>query len=178
MADLKICVKCVTVKPFSEFVSDKQRPDGKYLWCKDCQREPRAEWYEKNRDRQRALAKIWRTNNREKQRLATKQWKRKFKATYPDLAARRTRAHNLKHFYGITIEDFDSMFRAQNGRCAICGTKKQDAKGDRFHVDHNHDTKKVRGLLCSNCNTILGYAKENIETLKAAIDYLERHCGK
>src|SRR5579863_5460292 len=79
------------------------------------------------------------------------------------------RAWNLKAKYGLTPEDYDNMLAAQNGLCAIC-TKKPKT----FHVDHDHDTGKVRGLLCQKCNILLGQADEKPEILIAAIDYLKK----
>ena len=75
----------------------------------------------------------------------------------------------LKYRYGITLEEFNSMVLKSEGRCAICG-----ATGD-LHVDHDHITGKVRGLLCNLCNPLLGYAKENPIRLREAAKYLEMH---
>ena len=63
------------------------------------------------------------------------------------------------------------MLAAQDGKCAICGTT---STGNRkaFHVDHDHKTGKVRGLLCSNCNTGIGNLRDDIGLLNRAIEYL------
>ena len=63
------------------------------------------------------------------------------------------------------------MLAAQGGCCAICGTS-DTGKRKAFAVDHNHDTGKIRGLLCSNCNTGIGNLRDNVELLERAIDYL------
>ena len=76
----------------------------------------------------------------------------------------------LKRRYGITIDDYEEMFSKQNGKCAIC--KGDCMTGRNLAVDHDHDTNKVRGLLCSKCNQGLGQFK-NIELLQRAIDYLK-----
>jgi hypothetical protein len=62
----------------------------------------------------------------------------------------------LKNRYSITLEEYNNMLESQDYICAICGTDKPGGMG-RFHVDHNHITGKVRGLLCNNCNMLLGY---------------------
>ncbi len=73
------------------------------------------------------------------------------------------------------------LFEIQKGRCAICGRGirlergKMEDRELRAHVDHNHTTEKVRGLLCNSCNLLLGFAKENVNVLKAAIKYLKVH---
>lgn len=78
--------------------------------------------------------------------------------------------------YGITYEERDRMIDEQGCRCAICRNLfSQDAAG-RPEVDHCHTSEQVRGILCHACNVLLGAAKDNIETLKKAIDYLGKFC--
>ena len=81
-------------------------------------------------------------------------------------------AINLKRRYGITLAEYDQMFEDQNGKCAICGTTEPGGRNGRFHVDHNHVTGVVRGLLCHHCNTALGKFGDDEATLQRAIDYL------
>ena len=88
------------------------------------------------------------------------------------------RAHKLKHKYNMTVEDYDYLWEQQNGVCAICGQeetmKHQNGKTTRLSVDHNHKTGKVRGLLCRKCNIVIGNAKDNIDILFKAIQYLRK----
>lgn len=65
------------------------------------------------------------------------------------------------------------LLEAQDNRCAICGTDEPGGRGDGFVVDHCHSTGRIRGLLCSACNTGLGLFKDNAETLAKAIKYLK-----
>jgi hypothetical protein len=83
---------------------------------------------------------------------------------------------HLKSHYGITTEDYYTMLAAQGGRCANPGCR-TDVPGGRgsFHVDHNHATTKVRGLLCNNCNAALGMVRESITVLDGLKSYLGRH---
>ncbi len=81
----------------------------------------------------------------------------------------------LQRHYGIGLEEYNQLFEEQNGGCAICGTTEPGGKWKNFHVDHDHETRKVRGLVCSNCNTSMGLVKEDIHTLKSMIQYLESH---
>lgn len=69
------------------------------------------------------------------------------------------------------------MFKTQNGSCKICNTHQSELKSI-LYVDHCHTTNKIRGLLCQHCNTLLGYAKDNVETLSLAIQYLNKHKEK
>lgn len=81
------------------------------------------------------------------------------------------RNRDLKWKFGITIEDYERMLENQANRCAICGGY-QVIKGDNLYVDHNHQTGKVRGLLCHYCNVGIGMLKDNPQILQNAIDYL------
>ena len=72
----------------------------------------------------------------------------------------------------LTQAEYDSMLSRQRGRCAGC--HRPCASGKRLGVDHDHVTKKVRGLLCLSCNLALGYAKDDPTTLKRLARYLER----
>ncbi len=78
---------------------------------------------------------------------------------------------SIKRKYNINKEQLESLILIQDNRCPICNKSFHFIK--RFCVDHDHKTKKVRGLLCSHCNSLLGFAKDNIEILKKAIKYLE-----
>lgn len=82
----------------------------------------------------------------------------------------------LRSKFGITVDEYENLLQKQDNRCAICG-KYSTIKGQRLAIDHNHLTKKVRGLLCHHCNVGIGYMRENIQTLKNAIEYLERNTG-
>ena len=79
----------------------------------------------------------------------------------------------LKRNFGISIEQYNDMLKNQDNKCAICLIDQKDYIR-KFGVDHNHTTKKVRGLLCTQCNSILGYSRDSIETLQRAIEYLKR----
>ena len=73
--------------------------------------------------------------------------------------------------YGITIEDYNRILAEQKGLCAICG----NVPTTRFHVDHDHATGKVRGLLCVACNMALGLFKDNPRLLERSIEYLKKN---
>lgn len=85
---------------------------------------------------------------------------------YPNGKPRKYPRH-LEREYGLTIVEYQQLVAAQNGACAICR-----AIDRRLVVDHDHATRRVRGLLCSRCNTALGLLADDIENLVAAVDYL------
>lgn len=84
------------------------------------------------------------------------------------------RKRHLKRQYNLSIEEYNTKLKEQGHKCFLCGKDELDLKG-KLHVDHDHITGKVRGLLCINCNTGLGHFKDNIELLSKAIGYLEKH---
>lgn len=84
----------------------------------------------------------------------------------------RSRRYSLKHKYRMTEADFDALLERQGGGCAVCGTTAPVGRGQQFHVDHDHATGVVRGLLCSECNTGLGKFKDDIRLLENAMKYL------
>ena len=83
------------------------------------------------------------------------------------------RAKNLKKRYGISVEQYEQMLINQNYRCKICSCTDPGHKKKHFSVDHCHETKKVRGLLCTSCNLALGYLKDDVTLLKSCIDYFQ-----
>jgi DNA-directed RNA polymerase subunit RPC12/RpoP len=81
---------------------------------------------------------------------------------------------NLKWSYGIDFSHFKQIKEAQNNKCAICSTSFENEK--HTHLDHDHDTNKIRGILCNHCNRGLGAFKDSIQLLTKAIEYIS-HSG-
>ena len=93
---------------------------------------------------------------------------------------KRAKSSTLKRTYGITPAEYDAMFAAQGGACAICGdtempTDKRTGKPYDLAIDHDHTTGKVRALLCPSCNNGLGCFRDDTQRLQAAISYLSHH---
>jgi hypothetical protein len=78
-----------------------------------------------------------------------------------------TRQHHLWRRYGLTLEDVAELLRLQGGVCAVCLSRDPD------HVDHDHQTGRVRGLLCFSCNGGLGQFKDDAVILRRAAEYLD-----
>lgn len=117
---------------------------------KQKRREYDREYRQRNLDRWRKYDREWKQNNLE----ATKETRRRTK---------------FKQNYGLTIEEYDEMLEAQGGCCAICKSNNPRGHG-RFHVDHNHKTGKIRGLLCHNCNlTVRNHSAEFLITCAAYV---------
>lgn len=87
------------------------------------------------------------------------------------------RVFDLKRHYGITLDEFNTLLNSQDGACAICKTSNWPGKGKKPHVDHCHNTGKIRGLLCNLCNVGLGAFKDNEGFLANAVNYLKKAAG-
>lgn len=81
---------------------------------------------------------------------------------------------NIKRRYGITKQDYEKIIKEQDDHCVLC----HEDIGPKSVVDHCHDTGVVRGVLCNNCNAVIGFSKESIEILQRTINYLEKWKGK
>lgn len=104
--------------------------------------------------------KFYARNNPEK----IKQSREKYRQNNPEASF----IANLKHKYGLTVEEHQALFKKAEYSCMICKQPR-----NKLCVDHNHETGKVRGILCHNCNAALGLLDENIEVIKTMIKYLE-----
>lgn len=82
------------------------------------------------------------------------------------------RATNIKKKYGITVAEFDAKLIEQGGVCAICRTAEAGGRYGIWHIDHDHETGAVRGLLCTDCNLGLGRFRDDPVVLSAAVAYL------
>lgn len=88
----------------------------------------------------------------------------------PTLWKERHRRHSRKANYGITQAEYDNILRLQHDRCAICG--KLDNGERELCVDHDHNTGRIRGLLCLKCNLGVGYFLDNAFLMREAADYI------
>lgn len=97
-------------------------------------------------------------------------------ATYGKTEHHKEKHRNstLKRRYDISLNEYNQLLQEQNGCCAICGTTNEQMI-KRMHVDHNHTTGKVRGLLCDKCNRGLGFFNDDASQLKKALEYLNEN---
>lgn len=94
----------------------------------------------------------------------------------------QTKAYDLElhmmRSYGINFKEYEEMLLAQDGKCAICKAEPpKNQHKTRLNIDHNHETGKVRGLLCDCCNRALGLMRDNTDLLSKAIDYLTKYAN-
>lgn len=150
---MKTCNKCGIEKPKSRFYKNKTTKDGLQHWCKIC---------------------MGANNKEHRNTLGGKEsYKRSRRKYLKTTKGKKTNKNNhLKCAYGITLKDYTQILEEQECVCAICGADDPGGGNNHFHVDHNHITGEIRGLLCINCNRGLGGFKDNIETILRAAQYL------
>lgn len=127
-------------------------------------------WYAARR-KDKVFAQKERAYNRNRDRSA----QQKAYAAQPDIKAKLKLKEKVRSLlrYGVTLEQYNAMIKAQGGKCAICDTEQELLKRS-LEVDHSHKTLAVRGLLCRRCNLALGIVDDSIDVLRSAILYLER----
>jgi hypothetical protein len=160
----KTCKVCGCEKHISEFRINAYKRGKVRLECWDCEKQNRKNYYIEHPDEERERAKNWSRENPE-QRNATK---RAYNKNHPE----KVRDRNLKANYGIDQKEYDRLFIKQGGKCAICGGSPRGKSNKFFCVDHCHNTGKVRGLLCSPCNSAIGFLQESAELAQKTADYL------
>ena len=90
----------------------------------------------------------------------------------PEAHTLKLRKQTLKKGYGLTLDDFDRMLQEHNHVCAVCG--KPESFRENLTIDHCHTTGKIRGLLCTNCNSGIGKLGDTSVAVLKAVVYLER----
>lgn len=163
---MKLCRNCAKEKPLEEY-SVRHRGNGKFtvdFLCKPCRREVQRE---RNKNYVRPK-KFWLDGLTEEQILEKKR--------------KRSRKYRYET-YGLHLEELEERLEAQYGHCATCFTsltldsfsEKSEETIKPGHVDHDHKTGKVRGILCSKCNHALGLVNDDESILKAMISYLKEY---
>ncbi len=127
-------------------------------------REYRAKLRKENPGVPRKWAKDYRNKNKEYYKSYAKRWNQENK--------HKIKEYWLKSEYGISLEEYNLLLIAQDNKCAIC--RSSDPKKSSFSVDHDHNTGRIRGLLCHNCNVGLGGFRDTPEFLQSAIRYLAK----
>lgn len=151
---MKKCSRCALLKDDSEFYN-------KHSACKKCVLQRQKEKYLNDstfRERRAAENTARQKANPERCRDATRKCR-----------------------YGITRQQYDMLLESQNGVCAICTnpeTKKIKGKVCNLHVDHDHETNEIRGLLCGKCNLGIGAFNDDVHIMQRAIEYILRYKGQ
>ena len=166
---MKACSTCK--KTDVEFAKNKRMPDGLQNCCKPCQHS-----YRKLKIRDpitcpNCQAVYYSISKRNRAGYCTKRCQEEAKYKRDKVTMRK---RSLQRMYGITLEQYNMMLLQQRFKCALCESEDPGGRG-RFHVDHCHDTGKVRALLCHYCNTALGSFRDDPELMEKAASYLRAH---
>ncbi len=125
-------------------------------------------------DKEKEKQKRWRLANPEKYKAQRDRANQRRKERgYYEKNADTIFENYLKRTYKIDLNKYNSLLSEQSGVCAVC--KNECVTGKKLAVDHNHDTGEVRGLLCAKCNRGIGNFNDNLDRLKSAVLYLEKH---
>lgn len=152
---LKKCSKCKEIKGVEDFYLSKQKKDGYDYWCKLCKL--------KNNRIHNSIPEIAKLK---------REYRRKHHLKNRDKDLHSCRVNAIKRKYNITHEEYLSILKSQNNKCHICGDP--ITPGRNCHLDHDHNTGKIRGFLCQRCNKGLGHFQDNSELLLSAYNYLTK----
>ena len=158
--EMKQCSRCGEEKPTSAFSPSKQHKNGVFPWCKSCKASYQSPYRAmQDKDAQKAYMANWKA-----QRDARADLRAKYLMD--------SSVYSLKVRYGLTPKDTVAIGDVQQGVCAICKSPPTTEKRGGLHVDHDHATGQVRGLLCEKCNQGLGNFRDHPGFLEQAIAYL------
>jgi hypothetical protein len=163
---MKRCVVWGETKPLDQFYRAAGMADGHRSDCVPCNLAAKKARTALNPQANRDRVRRWPLENPERYRATQLEYAASGRKQIAD------RKSHLKRKYGMTIADYDRMFEAQGGVCAICGEARPEER--TLHVDHDHGTGVIRGLLCFRCNNALGDFREEYELFQRAADYLDR----
>lgn len=146
---MKICLIC------------KESKDSTYFkrkgWCISCAQKYAANWRKKNREKCREYDQ-----------------RSHLKRTPEERELKRQVARNLHLIrqYGITLDEYNKILASQDGVCNICQKPGRTGRWDKLVVDHDHETKKVRGLLCSGCNVAIAALGDGVSGIERALRHV------
>jgi len=143
----KQCIKCGQTKLLGEFTFHKYRPDL---------------GYKKSGIHKRICKACYAAQSAE--------WRSR--------PGQKAKTENLRLIktYGLSFDQFNELFTVQGGRCAICDRHQTELPGKaRMHIDHDHETGQIRGLLCFKCNSAVGNLDDDPARMLRAVKYLETH---
>lgn len=173
---LKVCTVCGELKEPEAFNVNAMGTLGRNSLCKACEAERRRAQYVANLDHRRALsrknARAAYVRNPDRHREHAQRWRE----ANPDKLKITARKNRLRRAYNISLETYEGLLAAQGGVCAICGGA-PNGIGECYHVDHDHATGAIRGLLCHSCNTGIGALGDDPDRLRKAVTYLERRAA-
>ena len=189
---MKTCLDCDQSKPLDDFPRHRGMPDGRHRYCRECMSIRQRESYRRRQERKGKRVRVAEVLPEGLMRCKdcgevqpfdvfprnknAKQGRHPYCKPCHNMRSEETRQrlygggrhYHLMRRYGIGAADVERMIEEQGGVCAVC------REGLPEHVDHDHETGRVRGILCFNCNGGLGQFRDRVDILSRAIAYLER----
>lgn len=156
-SELTNCQDCTSLLTVENWSKSNQEY-GRYM-CKTCWNLRQKKYNKQTKEEKAAKAKDRQSKWSNERKLAEKE---------------KSYRRSLKTKYDLSLEEYNTMLLKQNHRCKICNSPNAKGRGC-MHVDHCHETGKIRGLLCARCNLLLGKAEDNISILTSAIEYLKEN---
>lgn len=154
---MKECQKCKIVQEVSNFYKRTRSKDGLQCICKTCNAVHRNSQYHKNHEHE--LKKLSDYNNRESSKI-------------------RRINFQLRKLYNVDLDFYNTKLLSQDNRCAICKTHESEFK-TRLSLDHDHESGKIRGILCTNCNVNVGFLEKGksrkIQLIEETLEYINEH---
>ena len=147
------CNACDRILSLEQFYKDAKGRGGYGYRCKPCSKR---------------ISRDHRSDNYETHRQTDKAYRSR-----PDIRA-RNRDVRLRRRYGIGAGEYDALLARQGGVCAVCYEDRRDSRDREMPVDHDHDSGAIRGILCDNCNRIIGLFQDDPRILRNAVRYLQR----
>jgi hypothetical protein len=172
----KWCRECDTIKPLEAFARHAKMPDGRQSYCREC-------FARRYRTKQQAAGKVVAPPDIPAQHkfcrgcqqvLPLSRWSQRARTTdgyatrCRECTSARDRERALEAKYGMTSAAVDDMRESQGGLCAICKA------APAAHVDHDHATGTVRGMLCFPCNAAIGHLRDDPQVVRQAAVYLDK----
>jgi hypothetical protein len=156
LSGTKVCNICHIEKTVDDFYFLKKKSGARYpsYICKPCDNARSTQWAKINKDKVTEISK-------------------RFRERHPGYF----RKYDLVKNNGMTQEEYVNLWAKQDGKCAICD-RPDEKIGKRGYnttlvVDHDHQTGQIRGILCRKCNSGLGMFEDSVESLRAAVQYLQ-----
>ncbi len=167
MDGLRKCKGCGEVKPLTNFHKNRKGSESRKYKCKTCTNAEAKEWARNHPENVKA-------SQRKRRAADAERFREKERAYYQKTKERRLELKKLERFrrYGITYDAFFELLGGQDFACSICQETFEEADPRNVHIDHCHDSSRVRGILCRNCNIGIGHLKESPDLLRRAADYL------
>ena len=163
--DSKHCHICGELKPLSDFYRAGGMRDGHRNDCKVCNLAEKKRRYEADPAAEIARVKQWQQANADRVNAFQRESRKR-----PEVK-RRDRDSYYRRKYGKTADEVDAIVELQDERCLICNRDLPERLGSR-HLDHDHRTGRIRGVLCIDCNHGLGKFRDDPDLLLRAVVYL------